>query len=103
MTTLNRFQVYSQGENMVTNNVLLLFSNLYEIHPRYFEEYVSALIEESNYDTTPIFNQQVNNKGNGFIDGMIDVNPSKIIIETKLQTLENKKKLLKHIQRSQNI
>ena len=42
MTVLNQFQHYSQSENTVTNNVLLMLSNLYEINPNYYEEYIKA-------------------------------------------------------------
>lgn len=42
MLVLNQFQHYSQTENTVTNNVLLMLSNLYEINPNYYEEYIKA-------------------------------------------------------------
>jgi hypothetical protein len=97
MATINPFQQYSQGENTVTNNVLLMFSMLYEINPRYYEEYVNGLIEESEYyNVVPVFRQQFNNNGNGFIDGHIKIQPSTIIIETKLDGLEWIEKLLKY-------
>ena len=97
MATLNQFQHYSQGENTVTNNVLLMLSSLYEINPAYYEEFVSGIAEEPNsYEVIPKFLQQVNNKGDGFIDGYIQVKPSKIIIETKLYGLEFRTKLEKY-------
>lgn len=97
MATLNQFQQYSQGENTITNNILLMFSLLYEINPRYFEEYINSLIEENNfYKIIPLFNQQVNNSGNGFIDGHISMPKSSIILETKIHGLENIEKLLKY-------
>ncbi len=40
MAVLNQFQYYSQGENTVTNNVLLILLNLYEINPKYYEQYI---------------------------------------------------------------
>lgn len=97
MATLNQFQQYSQGENTVTNNVLLMFSLLYDINPRYYEEYMNGLIEETDfYGVVPDFRQQVNNNGKGFIDGRITLRPSTIIIETKLNALEWVDKLLKY-------
>ncbi len=99
MATLNQFQQYSQGENTITNNVLLMFSLLYEINPRYYEEYINSLIDENNfYKIIPLFNQQVHNLGNGFIDGHISMPQSSIIIETKIHGLENIEKLLKYTQ-----
>lgn len=97
MAVLNQFQHYSQGENTVTNNVLLMLSNLYEINPKYYEEFIKGLTEDSdNYEVIPSFRQQVGNKGDGIIDGHIQVKATKIIIETKLHGLEWVEKLVKY-------
>lgn len=97
MATINLFQQYSQAENTITNNVLLMLSSLYEINPRYYEDYINGLIEENEfYKIIPEFNQQHNNKGEGFIDGHIRVQPSRIIIETKIEGQEWIEKLLKY-------
>jgi hypothetical protein len=97
MAILNQFQTYSQGENTVTNNVLLMLSNLYEINPKYYEEFIKGLTEDSEqYEIIPAFRQQVGNRGNGIIDGCIQIKASKIIIETKLHGLEWISKLLKY-------
>jgi hypothetical protein len=97
MATINQFQQYSQGENVITNNVLLMFSLLYEISPRYYEEYISGLIEDFNYySVIPNFQQQRGNAGNGIIDGFIEMKSSKIIIETKVHGLEIINKLVKY-------
>lgn len=97
MAVLNQFQQYSQGENTVTNNVLLMLSNLYEINPKYYEEYIKGLTEDSDqYEVIPTFKQQVGNRGNGIIDGHIQLKASKIIIETKLHGLEWINKLVKY-------
>ena len=97
MATLNQFQKYSQGENTITNNILLMLSTLYEINPKYYEEFIGGITEDSNtYEVIPAFLQQVNNKGNGFIDGHIQIKPSRIIIETKIHGLEWIEKLLKY-------
>ncbi len=97
MATLNPFQHYSQSENTVTNNVLLMLSNLYEINPKYYEEYVKGLIEDSGqYEVVPSFTQQVGNRGDGIIDGHIQIKASKIIIETKLHGVEWIDKLIKY-------
>lgn len=99
MAVLNQFQHYSQGENTVTNNVLLMLSNLYEINPKYYEEFIKGLTEDSDqYEVIPTFRQQVGNRGNGVIDGHIQIKASKIIIETKLHGLEWIDKLVKYSQ-----
>lgn len=96
MATINRFQQYSQKENTVTNNVLFMFSCLYEIRPSYYEEMINSLLDESNYESLPNFHNQVGNEGDGVIDGMIEFKPSKIIIETKLKGTDSIKKLVKY-------
>lgn len=98
MAVLNQFQQYSQGENTVTNNVLLMLSNLYEINPKYYEEFIKGLIEDDQYEVIPSFRQQIGNRGNGIIDGHIQIKASKIIIETKLHALETINKLIKYSQ-----
>lgn len=99
MAALNQFQQYSQAENTVTNNVLLMLSNLYEINPKYYEEYIKGLTEDSDqYEVVPTFRQQIGNCGNGIIDGHIQIKASKIIIETKLDGLEWINKLVKYSQ-----
>ena len=37
MAFINPFQIYSKGENTITNNILLLLSNLYRINPKIYE------------------------------------------------------------------
>lgn len=97
MSTINQFQQYSQKENVTTNNILLMFSLLYEINPKYYNAIISSLIEDSNsYDVLPEFKQQVGNNGNGIIDGHIVVKSSSIIIETKLHGVEWIDKLIKY-------
>ena len=97
MATLNQFQHYSQAENTVTNNVLLMLSNLYQMNPKYYRDYIDGLTEGSGeYEVIPAFRQQVGNKGNGIIDGTIHLKASKIIIETKISSLENYEKLIKY-------
>ncbi len=97
MALINQFQTYSQKENAVTNNILLMLSRLYQISPRYSEDYLAAITDDSEgCKVIPSFAQQVGNHGNGIIDGFIHLPASKVIIETKLSSLEIKAKLLKY-------
>ncbi len=98
MATLNRFQIYSQGENTITNNVLLALATLYDLSPIYYQAIIVSLSDESSYIVSPTFNQQIGNRGNGIIDGHIRILPSTIIFETKISGLENQDKLLKYIE-----
>ncbi|GAA0782103.1 MULTISPECIES: hypothetical protein [Pseudomonadati] len=95
---ISQFQKYSQKENTVTNNVLLMLSRLNDLNVSYYK----SIIERSNegnirqdYYPQPIFTQQVG-MGKGIIDGHIEVKPSKIVIETKLNSKELIGKLIKY-------
>ncbi len=95
---ISQFQKYSQKENTVTNNVLLMLSRLNDLNIEYYKTIIERLNEGSlqqSYYPQPIFRQQVGSK-NGIIDGHIEVKPSKIIIETKLHSKEFINKLIKY-------
>lgn len=95
---ISQFQKYSQKENTVTNNVLLMLSRLNDLNTDYYKSMIERLNEESTQQTyypRPIFNQQIGMK-KGIIDGHIEVKASKIIIETKLNSKELISKLVKY-------
>lgn len=95
---ISQFQKYSQKENTVTNNVLLMLSRLNDLNVNYYKTIIERLNEESehqDYYPQPIFSQQIS-VGNGIIDGHIEVKPSKILIETKLNQKEFIRKLVKY-------
>ena len=95
---ISQFQKYSQRENTVTNNVLLMLSRLNDLNVNYYKSIIERLNEGSvqqYYYPQPIFTQQVGMK-KGIIDGHIEVMPSKIVIETKLKSKEFIGKLIKY-------
>jgi hypothetical protein len=97
MSTITPFQIYSQKENTITNNVLLLFSLLNDLSPYLFEKMIQGLLEDTEiFTVAPVFQQQVGKKTGGIIDGLIEVRPSKIVIETKISGEEDLNKLLKY-------
>lgn len=97
MSTITPFQTYSQKENTITNNVLLLFSLLNDLSPYLFEKMIQGILEDTEkFTVAPIFQQQVGKRTDGVIDGFIEVRPSKIVIETKINGEEGIKKLLKY-------
>ena len=97
MGFINPFQIYSKGENTITNNILLLLSNLYRINPKIYELFInSILLENINYEVIPVFTQQKSQKEGGVIDGHIQTKATKIIIETKIAGLDNTKKLINY-------
>jgi hypothetical protein len=95
---ISQFQKYSQRENTVTNNVLLMLSRLNDLNVGYYKTIIESLNDGNvAYNPQPIFKQQVGvKKGSGIIDGHIEVRPSKIIIETKLHSKEFIDKLIKY-------
>lgn len=95
---ISQFQKYSQKENAVTNNVLLMLSRLNDLNINYYKSIIERLNEgnfHQYYYPQPIFTQQVSMK-KGIVDGHIEVKPSKIVIETKLNSKEFIGKLLKY-------
>jgi len=95
---ISQFQRYSQKENTVTNNILLMLSRLNDINVDYYKSIIERLNEgrlQQSYCPQPIFIQQIGTE-NGVIDGYIEVKPSKIVIETKINSKEFIKKLIKY-------
>lgn len=100
MGTLNIFQQYSQEENTITNNALLLFSRLYENNPQVYEDFINGLLGDENiFSVVPNFQQQVGRGGNGIVDGHIESKSSMIIIETKISGKDSRSKLLSYCDR----
>ena len=97
MGFINPFQIYFKGEDAVTNNILLLLSNLYRINPKIYELFINSVLPENiNYEVIPVFTQQKSQKEGGIIDGHIQTKATKIIIETKITGLDNTKKLINY-------
>ena len=97
MGFINPFQIYSKEENTITNNILLLLSNLYRINPKIYELFINSILPENiNYEVIPVFTQQKSQKEGGIIDGHIQTKATKIIIETKVTGLANTKKLINY-------
>lgn len=96
MATLNIFQTYSIKENTITNNVLLLFSRIYENSPKQYNEFFASLLEnESIYNIILEFKQQI--KGSSSVpDGRITLKSSSLIIETKRDNTEDYNQLVNH-------
>lgn len=108
MSNIHYFQRYSQKENMVTNNTMLLFSRLYHHDTNQFNTFIKTLFEESehflnhhDFDMTINFMQQ--KRGEGSIpDAFIKQQSFKIVIETKLYGQENLQQLKKHCESFSN-
>ncbi len=98
MADIHYFPRYSQKENMVTNNTLLLFNRLYQHHTHRFKQFINLILEDSDLelDTTVKFSQQV--KATGSIpDAVVEQESFKIVIETKLYGQQNLPQLMGHL------
>lgn len=91
MSRIHYFPRYSQKENMVTNNTLLLFTQLYNDSPEKFRMFINTLLEESGIelDTMVRFKQQEKASGGRVPDGFIEQESFKVVIETKLYGQEH--------------
>ncbi|MBN2836161.1 MAG: hypothetical protein JXR48_14475 [Candidatus Delongbacteria bacterium] len=93
---LSQFQKYSQKENAVTNNVLLMLSRLNDLKVEYYKDIIEKINDDGqNYHVQAIFRQQIGTK-KGIVDGYIEMKASKIVIETKLSQTELIHKLVKY-------
>lgn len=83
MQDIHYFQRYSQPENVVTNNTLLLLSRLYHHSSQKFSLLLSSLFEDCDIESGIKFHQQRKSL-NSVPDGEISQQSFKILIETKL-------------------
>jgi hypothetical protein len=85
MGQIHYFQRYSQKENVVTNNTLLLFSRLYAYNPFRFDNFLNeALQGKSSVDVGISFQQQTKSPEKSIPDGLLSQQSFKVVIETKL-------------------
>lgn len=101
MSSIHYFQRYSQPENVVTNNTLLLLSRLYNESPFKFKGLLNEMTDESNLDVGVNFSQQTKAK-NSIPDGFISQESFKIAIETKLGENFSVNQLTNHLESFSN-
>jgi len=104
MSNIHYFQRYTQKENVVTNNTLLLLSRLNSYSASRFDAFLNSIISDYNIDSSIHFSQQSRGqKGTTLPDGMISQSSFKIIIETKLKTNQfDISQLVGHLQSFEN-
>ena len=97
MSDIHYFQRYSQKENVVTNNTLLLLNRLYLYNPVRFRDFISELLGNiPDFIPGIQFSQQIRKKGS-VPDGSIHQTGFRILIETKLYNQYSKKQLFEHL------
>lgn len=97
MSTIHYFHRYSQKENMVTNNTMLLFKRLYNNSMDRFNRLMNSIFEDSGIelDASIKFGQQ--EKGQYSIpDAFIQQDSFKILIETKLYNQQDINQIKNH-------
>jgi hypothetical protein len=83
MTPIHYFQRYSQKENVITNNALLLLSRIYSSSPINLASFFQDLLEPIQISVGPTIMQQTKIKHGTVPDGSISQQSFKIVIETK--------------------
>lgn len=96
MANVSYFQRYSQRENHVTNNTLLVLRHLYEASPSKLQQVLRELLEDEQLSLGPAFTQQI--KGSRSVpDALIEQQPVRIYFETKLSQALDLDQLKRHI------
>ena len=104
MADVHYFPRYTQRENFVTNNTLLLFQRLYDYNLRKFGKFLMELNEDFDSYSGRLglhINQQIRT-GNSVPDGFIVQHPLKIVIETKMHEGFSKSQLHRHLDTKSN-
>lgn len=101
MSRTQLFQRYSQRENVVTNNVLLLLQRLADERPRKFESLLASLVERSRSPgpdllVGPRFAQQVRGPER-VADGLVTQSGFDVLIETKLSSEFDINQAIRHL------
>jgi hypothetical protein len=96
MPRVHYFQRYSQRENVVTNNTLLLFSRIYAFSPARLESLLSMLLGDTEVNVGPTFQQQIRVKGS-VPDAKITQPSFSLVIETKVDALVRPEQLKGHL------
>lgn len=101
MGNVHYFQRYSQKENVVTNNTLLLFSRLYAFSPIRFESFLKEILEDAPIEVGVSFEQQIKNKSS-VPDASFSQTSFEVIIETKLYQNYSETQLHNHLYTFEN-
>ena len=101
MSRIHYFQRYSQKENAVTNNTLLLFSRLYQYSPLRFEDFLHDILVDIPIEVGVDFKQQTRTKTGkkktSIPDGLLSQNSFRIVLETKLDNNFTLRQLKGHL------
>jgi hypothetical protein len=99
VTEIHYFPRYSQQENVVTNNTLLLLLRLHQYNRFKFEKFMELICEEEEVQLAISWLQFRQQKGTGksIVDGFISQDSIKIAVETKLTEAFDPAQLENHL------
>jgi hypothetical protein len=96
MSRIHYFQRYSQRENAVTNNTLLLFSRVYADSPLRFQALLAKLLDDDRIPVGVMFEQQKRTVAS-VPDGFIEQRAFRIVVETKVNASVQDEQLFNHL------
>lgn len=99
MSEIHYFPRYSQPENFVTNNSLLLLLRLHQYNRFKFEKFMELICEDEEVQLATSWLQFRQQKGTGksVVDGFIAQDSIKIAVETKLTEAFDTQQLENHL------
>jgi hypothetical protein len=99
MSAIHYFPRYSQAENVVTNNTLLLLLRLHQYNRFKFEKFLELVCEDEEFQLASCWLQFNQQKGTGksIVDGFIAQDSIKIAVETKLTEAFDPAQLENHL------
>ncbi|WP_022835001.1 hypothetical protein [Salisaeta longa] len=95
MSNIHYFQRYSQRENVITNNTLRLFAQIYSDSPSRLERLLEALVDGATIDVGVQMEQQ-SAETDSIPDGALTQSSFKIVIETKRSDSFRIDQLMRH-------
>lgn len=95
MSKIHYFQRYSSAENVVTNNTLQLFARIYGNSPARLSQFLSALLDDQDIELGVEIRQQQKSP-KSVPDGAITQRSFKLLLEAKVNALEDVNQLLCH-------
>ena len=101
MSEVSYFQRYSQRENHITNNVLLMMRMLYRSHPSKLQKVLESVLTEENSEAIrvrvgPTFEQQVGSSSS-IPDAIISQQSFNLVVEVKPAENWNEPQLFRHL------
>jgi hypothetical protein len=101
MSEISFFQKFSQKENHITNNTLLMLRHFYRYSPIKFDNLIKEIIGDSNIEIGLSFQQQVR-ESSSIPDAFISQKPINIFIEAKANGRHYIEQIGRHIKSAED-